>query len=263
MKTLFVLALSLTGCLKDIRPAKIVDAPPTSTDEQRGRQLLTAMAEAHGVDAWQAAERIRMELVDHWPSRMLRGFGTPLREPSTKMELSFVPGSGFEHEFRWLDGRDAGNGVAASGGSVFAVDDGVRTEKTSMKYRVYGPATQYLWELPFRISADAGLATWVRPGVEAKRPVDLVLVTWESYEPHADADQYLLYIDQHDRRLLRSDYTVRDGGRFFASTVWFEDYRDVGGFVLPQKMRVDQFAPFKVAPLHQSEVLEVEVIGEG
>lgn len=257
MTRLSLAAALVVGCaLKDIRPPEVLDRPAAAAVE-RGAAVVQAMADAHGIAAWRQADEIRMVFDDHWPNGMMRSFGTPLRDARTRIELTFVPGSGFRNELRFLDGKRAGDGAAAEGTTTFAVRDGARIAKSSMKYEVYGPATQYLWELPFRMATDPDTVVWAREDEERGRPVDVVLATWGGVQARSEVDQYVLFVDQQTRHLLRADYTVRAGGRIFASTVRFEDHADYDGMTLPANQQVDQIAPFRMAPLHWSELQEV------
>ena len=249
-----------TACaLRDIRPDPLVASSPTASDFERGRERVDAMASAHGIEVWRDTAEMKIVFRDTWPSAMMRGFGTPLKDVDTTVQMTFVPGSTFTNVTLFLDGKNAGNGAAAEGAETFALKDGERIPNGSMAYAVYAPALQFLWELPFRMAVDPDVVVWAGETVEEGRTLDRVLCTWGALEPDKDVDQYLLYIDRQTDLLVRSDYTVRVGGKPFASTIRFDDHRQVEGIVIAFQEEVDQFSPFKVAPLHTSQLLEIEL----
>jgi len=258
LMTLIATALSLSGCaIKDVRPPTLEVSPPDE-DYERGRRLVDDMAAAHGGDAWSRSKSAQLVYIDTWPNGMMRRFGTPLKQASTRVQMTFVPGSGFINELVFLDGKAAGDGAGADGATYFAIRGDTTREKRSMKYEVYAPASQYLWELPFRMASDGDVIVWAGEAEEEGQAVDLVLVTWGGLEPDKDIDQYLLYIDQVSGLLLRSDYTVRAGGRSFASTIRYSDHREVDGVMMPHAEVVEQFSPFPMM-LHSSELLEARL----
>jgi hypothetical protein len=113
----------------------------------------------------------------------------------------------------------------------------------------YLPTLHYFDELPLRllgaeIVADAG------PAELDGRTFDRVFVTWGSALPHAEHDQYLLWIDPRTSLLALATYTVRDGASMSSAamrplvramgvgSIYFDDYRAIEGATLPFRQTV-------------------------
>lgn len=247
----------LTACAKDIRPesARTWRSVPTSAGV-KGRALLEASAEAHGIDAWQGLAKIELDAVDTWNVGLFRQMMTPLQERSSTMTYTFTPGSGFEGEGVITSGKHAGDrfGVAGEPGpDSYVVRDGKRKQRGGLPAKIYAPSVQFFTEFPFRI-LEAEQVAFVDQVEWMGRPHDRVIATWGGLDAHMGHDQYLLYLDADDHTLSAIRYTVRVAGPPLASAILFDDLRPVDGMTLPFQSRVGFFGDDDVREIHRLEV---------
>jgi hypothetical protein len=108
----------------------------------------------------------------------------------------------------------------------------------------YLPTLQYFDELPFRLRA-APVILFAGQGQYRGRQHERVFVTWGTPEPHAEHDQYELWIDPESGLIDVARYTVREAvdrsgfwmkpimKAFAAGTIHFQDYRMIDGVQIP------------------------------
>jgi hypothetical protein len=100
-----------------------------------------------------------------------------------------------------------------------------------------------------------------------------VLATWGSLAPHAAHDQYELWINPASRRIEKVVYTLREAEIFApltlrplarakgVGTMHYEDYREVGGVLLPWKQTVT-FGRAEEAPERMDEEFAHRIVVE-
>jgi len=185
------------------RPAAAAD---DSTAAERGRELLVAMARAHGLEA--LAGRRTMEVVarDEWagrspwwpaPAQRLRAERL-LGTFTSRVELLDGPQAG---EIRGIQSWQAYRQASSEAARELVADDPAMT--------FYLPTLQYFDELPFRL-LEATVVRDAGPAELRGRRFRRLFVTWEKALPHARHDQYELWLDADTDRLEKVTYTVRD-----------------------------------------------------
>ena len=223
----------------DLRTAEVESASGESAEQ--GRELLLAVAERHGLEAWRSHTTLEIIATDSWrgsgwwPSPE-QGFRSQalLGTFTSRVELLDGPGAGEIRGIQsWVPYRRARQAAG-----IELLDD------PAPEITFYLPTLQYFTELPFRLlSAEtifhAGQAT------HRGRDYELVFVTWGSAAPHPEHDQYLLWIDAGSGLIEMVRYTVRDSLSMFSGasrtmmktlaigTIHYDDYRRVGGVLVP------------------------------
>ncbi len=181
----------------DLRTKEILVLESHEDAEREGRSLLeSAIASSGGRDRWSSFSLAEMTLEDQW-----QGFLGWLFRP--------WPGNPTELRMRYWLGMAAAEGEFLSEprrGSVWGVDDkGFWSQAPPDKERHYSTrksarfilrAYQYFFELPIQIS-NADIVLHAGERERGKKTYDLVFATWQREEPHAEHDQYLLWIAQH------------------------------------------------------------------
>jgi len=215
----------------------------------RGRRLLDMAARAHGLEAFRRHDTFESVATDSWRSdgpwwpenpqrfRAQRRLGTF----TSRVELIGGPGAGE------IWGIQSWAAYKAKGGAPprFAPDRAIE---------FYLPTLQYFDELPFRM-LDAPIALDAGEGRYLGSSYDRVFVTWGSPEPHAEHDQYVLWIDPDTRLIAAVRYTLRDAVPmstpllrpvmkvFAAGTIHFRDYRRVDGVMVAFEQTVTLAPP--------------------
>ncbi|MEX0359584.1 MAG: hypothetical protein AB3N10_01220, partial [Allomuricauda sp.] len=94
---------------------------------------------------------------------------------------------------------------------------------------------EYLLEFPFRINE----ATMLKYGGTAQVngiDYDIVLMSWTTFEPQKEYDQYIIYINPKTHFIDYLEFTVREQGKFTFATVSFQDFKRVQAFIFPHKV---------------------------
>ncbi len=234
-----VLAVDIGNRDPDLRNAEVRADRPDA--ERRGRELLAAMAERHGLPAFRRHATMQVTACDRWPGgsawwpQDVQCFRSQsrLRTFSSRIELLDGPGKG---EVWGIQSWAPYRGRSGQPPALLSEPDAAIS--------FYLPTLHYFNELPFRI-LSAGI---VRAAGEARlggRTYDRVFATWGRPEPNGDNDQYVLWIDRETGLLSKVRYTVREATtrmsarqrRWLRSvilgTMHYEDYRSLDGVMMP------------------------------
>jgi len=236
----------------DLRTPQVVAAADDPVQAARGRLFLRGAAERQGLAAWRAHRTQNLVAVDRWQRQ-----GPWWPAPEQRFRSERLLGT-FTSRVELLDGPGRGEiwgiqswapyKIPAAGGEPLWADDPA--------IRFYLPTLQYFDELPFRL-LEAPLAIAAGSGEYRGRAHDRVFVTWGGSEPHAEHDQYDVWIDRDSGLISAVRYTVRDAVGFSgpvmrplvrflgAGTIHFEDYREVAGVLVPFVQTVTLAPPEK------------------
>jgi len=241
-----------TQTLADLRNAHVLREGDGAENRARGRALLEAAAEAHGLAAWQGYETLEITATDDWSGSFAGRQMTWWQTERQRLRHRMVVGT-FTARVTLLDGPEEGLEIGAQAFRTFA--DGERTEDDDRAH-FYPPTLNYFAELPFRL-LSADVVTYAGQGRYGGRTFERVFVTWGSLEPREEVDQYDVWIDPQTHHLHSCRYTVREGMPAAAATIFFEDLRDVGGVMLAYRQTVvfeahdDAPAPLGESFLHR------------
>lgn len=234
LSAVLALALGATGCAAaDLRSEALVDEGATPERVERGRELLAAAAERHGLDAWRSRRTTEVTLRDDWASFLaVVTFSKPW-DAEDLFALRFENGT-FNAQAVFLEGRRAGQTIGLQAWRRYrrAPDGALTWDVERNRAGFVLPALVYFVELPFRL-LDAPVVVFDETATFEGRPCDKVLATWGAPEPQPGLDQYVLWIDRETELVRRADFTVREEARFVAFTVFYDDYRTVDGVRVP------------------------------
>ncbi|MGE0712315.1 MAG: hypothetical protein AB7N76_32800 [Planctomycetota bacterium] len=236
------LLLALAGCRADLRPAPL-DEREAPREEARGRELLARGATTpvlSGARPWRELPGIEVELDDEYFG-LVGAIGRPWPTDPCRLRLRFLPGrcasvASFqdgERRVRW--GIHEWNTWRAEGDAAPEYDD-------DSTIAFWLPTLQYFLEIAFRLP-EAGIVDAAGPAEVQGHPCQRVYLTWGSYTPNADLDQYLAYVDEATGLVRRVDFTVRDVAGFVTGTVLLSDFREVGGYLLPHVLEIGEDPP--------------------
>ncbi len=68
---------------------------------------------------------------------------------------------------------------------------------------------------------------------------DGVLASWETTKPQRKIDQYLIWIDRETKRICKLEYTIREVMSFITGAVYYNDYKDYNGIILPSSLPIE------------------------
>jgi hypothetical protein len=216
------------GCTTaDLRTPPLKEHGLTDAAAQRGRELLTQTAEAHGLAAWRGHHTLEITAVDEWAGGWMAQGWWPKTHQRFRMQMIL---DSFTSRVELLNGPAAGEvwGVQAWRGYKQSAAADTITFSDAKPLTFYLPTLHYFTELPFRL-LNANIAAYAGVRTHRGRTYDLVLVTWHRVAPQLDVDQYLLWIGRESRLIEKCRYTLRDAYDWAAGTIHYDDYRMVDG----------------------------------
>ncbi len=253
---LAVLAAVRLRRLSDLRPPELIGEGVTAQRQQRGRELLTRLEDAHGgYSTWSNQQGAAVEFRDHWPGAIMRTLAMPWTESGLLMRSVMLRGSDASR-LEFLEGEHAGSAWGIQNWMTYRASAGApATFENDDTIRFWLPTFQYFFEAPFRLReggviADAGQETVA--GATYQR----VFVSWGGAEPRPRFDQYLAWIDPDSGRLEYLQYTVRDMMPSIVGCMHYRDYRQVGDLWVAMTMAVVD-GPGGSDALHRLELEDV------
>ena len=260
-----LLVLALAGLvvfqtfrLADIRPPELADTGVTTEREQRGRELLSRLEEAHGgYAAWNVWRGARVEFRDHWQGAMMRFAVMPWTESGLLMRSTMLRGSDASR-LEFLEGEDAGTTWGIQNWITYrAAGGGAPTFEDDDTIRFWLPTIQYFFEAPFRLR-EGGVIADAGPETVAGITYQRVFISWGTAEPQSQTDQYLAWIHPDSGRLEYLEYTVRDMMPGVVGCMHYRDYRQVEDLWIAMTMSVVE-GPGGPDALHRYELEDVRL----
>lgn len=256
-----LLALALVGIaiyqlqkLSDIRPPELIAEGVTPEREQRGRELISRLEDAHGGYAtWTSQRGAKVELRDHWPGAMMRALVMPWTGSGLLMRSTMLRGTDASR-LRFLEGEDAGTAWGIQNWMTYRTAGRSEPEvfEDDETIRFWLPTFQYFFEAPFRLR-EGGVVADAGPETVAGVTYQRVFVSWDAAEPQPAIDQYLAWIDPDTGRLEYLEYTVRDMMPGITGCMHYRDYHEVDGLWVAMTMSVVE-GPGGPDDLHRFEL---------
>ncbi len=243
--------------LSDVRPPELITDGVTAEREQRGRELLSRLEEAHGgYPAWSSRQGARVEFRDHWPGAIMRTLAMPWTGSGLLMRSTMLRGSDAAR-LRFLEGEHAGTAWGIQNWMTYRVPGRGNREvfEDDDDIRFWLPTFQYFFEAPYRLR-EGGLVADAGPETVAGVTYQRVFVSWGGAEPQPAVDQYLAWIDPASGRLEYLEYTVRDMMPAIVGCMHYRDYRQVDGLWIAMTMAVVE-GPGGPDALHRFELEDV------
>ncbi|MDX2246203.1 MAG: DUF6503 family protein [Bacteroidia bacterium] len=242
---LFVVSLlfTLPGCMADMRTTLIKKEGITELHVSKGKTLLEAAWKKHGFDSMAFHQTYSFNGTDTWKG-MMGKMGKPWPDAISEIEFKYVIGT-FDSQLKFKTGKRKGVLAGLQSWNYYEKEpEGELTFKPYDKRIGFGlSAYQYFLELPGRLK-KAPLISYAGEKVFNENHYDLVFVTWEKPEPHMEHDQYLLWINKKTGMLDYAVYSLRDnflkmpGYKAFYGSIYFSDFVEVEGVLIPHKQTV-------------------------
>lgn len=235
--TSFVLGLLLTSCLTDLRTEFNKKEGYSESNQEKGRQLLESTLEVVGMKKLEACNSYTVKFSDEFLN-FTGAFANPYKDKFNQFELAYVPGT-MNGRMTFLNGKEKGKNFVLEDGETYEVVDGYRTRGDSddKRTKFWLPTYQYFIEFPWRI-LEADKISYAGGQTFNEKKYDLVLASWNQFEPQRKLDQYLIWISKETGRVEILQYTIRDYYGFIKGVTFMEDYKTFGGVEFPTSMRV-------------------------
>ncbi len=221
---------------KDLRPPQLKQSLTTAAASALGREILAqAVARHGGVDRWQRFTTAEAHLRDEWHPQRIQF--NPWPGNNLLLRFQVLLGT-FNSRVELLEGEGRGQ--------IWGIQSWRPYKKMPRRAPVFSddrnisfflPTYHYFLEFPFRI-ARAPIVAYVGERSHGGRNYQLVFATWGRPEPHAEHDQYLLWINRESGLIEIAQYTIRDFGPGVEGTMQFSDFREVQGLRLAFRQTV-------------------------
>lgn len=223
------IGLKLSACsFVDLRSETLKSNGASDANVARGQALLKATAEQHGLNSWKQRQTTETVFRDDWDSTLARILGLEPWDEEDLVRFQYENGT-FNITAQFVDGQRTGERVGIQAWKTYKSKHGepVTFEDDSTTYFIL-PAMTYAFELPFRLNR-APLVVFDETVERQGKTYNKIFVTWNQLEPHAGADQYLLWINEATGLIDIAQYTIREQAKIFQGAFYYEDYRAVEG----------------------------------
>lgn len=244
-----LILLLFMGCgTADIRPDSMKESPPK---EAQAEQLVRSMEKAHGIEEWRRYNFMQAYAYDEWFNILFYKIAAPYTE---NPENVFV--SAYTHEFptsrvELLAGKNKGETWVAEGEMLYRKSPG--KEADSWNYMDKGLFASFvhgfpIWPNVAFIFQSADKFAYLGEESVDGRLHHKVFVSWGTFEPHKEIDQWILWIDAETSVLKRVWFTIRAAGKGQEGGYVIRKTKAVQGMVIP--VEVDAHLKFDKDPLH-------------
>ena len=245
--------MSGTACVNVFKTSNLLaDYEDKIIEGSKGRELLTKSAAAHRSNNWDSISSYSVHFEDEFFG-FIGKFAHPFGQKINRFTLQYIPGT-YDGRLLFKDNDQEGWGIQSWNTYKFT-DHHKPVFKNDNDIKFWVPTYQYFIELPHRILSADTMIYIGKHTLEDGAVCDGVLASWKTIQPQHDIDQYIVWINSETGMIHKVDYTVREIYKFLIGRVWFQDYQDFDGFVLPTSMPVESNLVRK-GFLHEMRVLD-------
>ena len=263
MKYLYALLIisSLTSCVNVFKISDLrTDLVKLAPDEIKGKRLITEMGIAHQINNWKKIETYSVNFNDEFYGIVGKN-SHPFSENKINFKLDYIAKS-FDGKLTLKSGKKKGEiwGIQ-SWKTYFKKKDKNPKYKKNKDTKFWLPTYQYFIEFPNRIQ-EANKFVYAGDSLINNIHCEGILVSWNKTSPQKKIDQYLIWVNKDSKRIVKLEYTIREYYKFLTGAVYFNDYKDYNGIIIPvslpvesnltpkkllHKMTITDFVPNKVS----------------
>lgn len=223
--------------------------------EEYAKSLLQEMGKAHGINNWSSISTYSSTFEDVF-------FGTlgqsshGFSEDSVRFLLKYIPNT-YDGSLEFLSGQSEGTSWGIqSWKSYYSTPNQKHKFVDDNNIIFWLPTYQYFIEFPLRIQnanafAYAGEATI--NGIECEG----IIASWNTTAPQREIDQYLVWLNKKNKRIIKLEYTIREMYNFLQGAAYFKDYKNYDGILLPSSMPVESNL-LEEGFLHEMKILSFD-----
>ncbi len=229
------------------------DAAKNAPNEQLAKALLQEMGKAHMISNWENINTYSVKFEDVFFGN-LGSNSHSYAEDSVRFSLKYIPQT-FDGQLEFLSGENTGFiwGIQ-SWKSYFSSPNQNIKFKNSNDIIFWLPTYQYFIEFPLRIQKANSLAYAGETEIEGII-CEGIIASWNTTEPQREIDQYLIWLDKKTKRIVKLEYTIREMYNFLTGAVYFHDYNNYDGILLPTSMPVESNL-LEEGFLHEMRILD-------
>lgn len=248
MKTATIGILTLTvlfsSCrIADLRTDSIKENQLTEALSAKGNLLIKNAIEKQGFDKIDQYKTYEAIGSDHWKG-LLGKIGTTWKWKKEKMAMRYTIGD-FDGQVEVLEGKKKGFIAGIQSFDYYEIENGKYDSNVKDQKRImFGLAAyHYFFEIGARLK-NASVIQYIGEETFKEEKMHKVFASWGT-ERTKDYDQYVLFIGDKSGLVEAVSHTVRDaylpGSGPLHSSTRFDDYREVGGVMIPFSTTVQIF----------------------
>jgi len=250
---LAILVLFLTCKTSDLRTETIKNEGINADNQQKAKIIVGEALMKMNAKKWLEHKTYEVIGSDYWYPLLFMNLSPWPAKNGAKIRHTFATNT-FDSKIQWLDGKLMGEVMGIQSWQLYRKEikgDYSKIKKDS-KISFILPTIHYFNELLIRLS-NAQIVVYAGEEKIGDDVFDLIFCTWDSPKPNKH-DQYLMYINQKNKRLERVSYTIRDNymwtPKSFYGTAVYSDFKEVDDITIPFKMEVFPFGQTKKMKVH-------------
>ena len=206
-------------------------------NEEKATQLLIAMGEAHGIANWDKIDTYTVQFEDQFYGKIGKK-ANPYPDSLTQFELSYIPKT-FDGRLTFTNGAWSSKlwGIQAWNTYTLAENGIAELHKNKDAY-FWIPTYQYFIEFPSRIQ-EATAISYAGERTINGVVCDGIIASWGTTKPQKKIDQYLIWSARDTKRIYKLEYTIREVMSFIKGAVYFKDYVEYNGILIPSALPVE------------------------
>ncbi len=254
-------AALLTGCFTaDIRP-DVVKNGVTEEARQKGRQLLErSFAAAGGLEQWKSYGSVEARFRDDWsmapaPAKWLF---MEYAEDNHLTAIDAKIGEMGNSRMEFLEGPEKGVVWGVTGGDrYYEIETAQRAPKfiDNPQRELVVENVEFFLGFPFYLASADQVAHLGEVELDGRKH-DLVFLSWGTFAPQADVDQWQVWFDQETGLITQMEFTVRPMGKSLTGVYFVTEWQDVQGLKLPRVLSAN-FAADDPSPVHIYTISDV------
>lgn len=234
----------ITSCrIADLRTDELKAHEISTAKTDRGHALIDAAIKKQGFDKIAQYKTYEAIGSDHWKG-MLGKMGKTWKWNREKMAMRYTIGD-FDGQVEVLEGKHKGYIGGIQSFDYYEIEDGKYiTEIKDEKRIIFGLAAyHYFFEMAARLKF-ATVVQYIGEETYKGETMHKIFTSWGT-DRTKDYDQYVLYIGKKSGLVEGVTHTVRDsylpGAGPLHSSTRFDDYREIGGVLIPFSTTVQLF----------------------
>jgi len=254
--TFFLIIITVISCrIVDIRTIEVKE----NYDYNKGMKILSEMSKAHSLKTWDTINTYSVHVTDEFFG-LLGKFGNPFPNNKAAFDFTLIPKT-FTSRAIFTDDKWKDIIWGIQSWKTYSNKGNTKSEfhaENDKLIEFWLPTYQYFFEVQLRVF-EADKISYAGEREYNGKLYDLVFASWKSDKPQKDIDQYILWVERETKLLKRIQYTVRDQYRWIHATLFYNEYKNIGGLLIPKKMRISLMSSNEDKIIHEINLTNIRL----
>lgn len=205
--------------------------------KEYAKELLAEMGKAHGIHNWDSISTYSSTFEDVFFGTYGKG-SHGFAEDSVRFLLKYIPNT-YDGSLEFLSGQNLGISWGIQSWKSYVSTPNQKHKFVDDKNIVFWlPTYQYFIEFPMRIQ-NANAFAYAGETTINGIPCEGIIASWNTTAPQREIDQYLIWVNKKNKRIVKLEYTIREMFNFLKGAAYFNNYKNYDGILLPSSMPVE------------------------